>query len=179
MGQANEPDDFYALSVTTAQGKKVPLENYDGYVVLFAVVPLLKDSGMAQYYYELLEHVQSIFKYTIEIVLLPVQVETMEEEAATDIQPHAHDNAKVVLLKKMTGTTKTLDYLLNVPPTAGSLVSHEDKNLHLLRDRVTIFIVSSDGKFVERLISPTMAILERRLIVYLSQLDGDTTWRDL
>jgi hypothetical protein len=75
MGQANEPDDFYALSVTTSQGKIVPLENYEGYVVLYAVVPLLKDSGMAQYYYELLEHVQStIFKYTIEIVLLPVQV---------------------------------------------------------------------------------------------------------
>jgi hypothetical protein len=39
------------------------------------------------------------------------------------------------------------------------------------KDRASIYVISTDGRYVERLISPSLTELERRIIVYSKQLE--------
>jgi hypothetical protein len=162
MAQAMDPESFYQLEFTTHEGKTFDLEDYQEYVTLFAVVPLLP--GMSQYYYELVHHVQTIFPYILETIVLPLRGE--RKNHGIHIKPHT--KTKVVLLKETTVSTSQLDYFLKqIRPIAGS------ESLDIRMDRVTFFIVSTDGKHVERLISPTMKMLERRVQVFLQELDSN------
>ena len=161
MAQAIDPESFYQLEFTTHEGKTFDLVDYEGYVTLFAAVPLLP--GMSQYYYELIHHVQNIFPYTLETIVQPLHA---EEQNGIHIKPHT--NTPVVLLKETTVSAGQLDYFLNqIRPIAGS------ESLDIRMDRVTFFIVSTDGKHIERLISPTMKMLERRVQVFLQELDSN------
>lgn len=163
MTQSMDPESFYQLEFTTHEGKTFDLEDSQGYVTLFATVPLLP--GMSQYYYELIHHVQTIFPYTLETIVLPLHAGE-DKNNGVHITPHA--KSKVVLLKETTVSTSQLDYFLNqIRPIAGS------ESLDIRVDRVTFFIVSTDGKHVERLISPTMKMLERRVQVFLQELDSN------
>ena len=163
MAQAVDPESFYQLQFKTHEGKTFDLEDYEGFVTLFAAVPLLP--GMSQYYYELIHHVQNIFPYTLETIVQPLNAYA-EEQNGIHIKPHT--NTKVVLLKETTVSAGPLDYFLNqIHPIAGS------ESLDIFMDRVTFFIVSTDGKHIERLISPTMKMLERRLQVFLQELDSN------
>ena len=159
MARAVDPESFYQLQFTTHDGKTFDLEDYEGYVTLFAAVPLLP--GMSQYYYELIHHVQTIFPYTLETIVQPLHA---EKTNSIHIKPHT--NTKVVLLKETTESTSQLDYFLTqIRPVAGS------ESLDIRMDRVTFFIVSTDGRHVERLISPTMKMLERRVQFLLQELE--------
>jgi hypothetical protein len=161
MAQAMDPESFHQLEFTTHEGKTFDLDDYQGYVTLFAVVPLLP--GMSQYYYELVHHVQTIFPYTLETIVMP-----LHGEKKNDIHIKPHTQTKVVLLKETTLKTRQLDYFSKqIRPLAGS------ESLDIRMDRVTFFIVSTDGKHIERLISPTMKVLERRIQVFLQELDSD------
>ena len=67
-GEVPDPEEeLYSLTIQTAKGSILSLEDFYGYVTLYAVVPLLP--GMAQYYYEMLEHVNRVYSYTLEILV--------------------------------------------------------------------------------------------------------------
>ena len=164
-GYPDEESLLYSLDVVTAKGSELSLEEYAGYVTIVAIVPLLQ--GMAQFYYELLEHVQSIYPYTLQILLLPCAVISNEPEKklkAVNIKPR--DKPKVVLLKPMIGQSPLVDYFVK---KVKIYTGWDDTKV--FPDRVTMFIVSANGEFVERAVSPTLHELERRIGVYSMQLD--------
>jgi hypothetical protein len=156
----DDPQQIFSdLSVMRSNGKILSLEDYEGYVTLYAVVPLLP--GMAQFYYELLEHVQAVYPYTVQTLIEPYI--TMET-TTTSITITPHDEPKTILLEPAVRPTQVLDYMLNAPQVAGN----PDTTFKL--DRVTIWLISADGMFLERLNSPSMSLLERRVAVFLKQM---------
>jgi len=116
----------------------------------------------------MLEHVGSIYPFTVQFLLLPWQ--TGEEGVSTDqnleslLMPQSYPKTHVILLEPVSMPTAALNYLLQAKIVAGN----DDATLK--EDRVTTFLISSDGMYVERLLSPTITLLERRIGVYLQQL---------
>ena len=188
-----DPEAFFQLTVKTASSSsaaaaavsstatvasnnnEMSLEDFEGYVTLFAVVPT-NYLGMAMFYYDMLEHIATIYPFTVRFILLPWQskVVVTEEDPSKEqettivdavFQPQRYQNPKVVLLEPSSRPTKALEYLLHAPIVAGN-----GEDVALQEDRVTIFLVSADGMFIERLVSPTITLLERRLAVFLLQL---------
>jgi hypothetical protein len=172
-----DPEDLYRLQVTKHDKRTIlELEDFEGYVTMYAVLPLLP--GMAQFYYELLEHVQGIYKYTVQTLVEPHKV---VPDVVVDDSTNSNDddddmsileplpNAKTILLQPSQNNEASdlLQYMLE----AGELMAGNDYGSTFHGDRVTIFLVSADGKFIERLISPTMTLLERRIAVFLKQLE--------
>lgn len=171
----DDPEAFFQLTVTKAEdGKTLSLENYEGYVTVFAVVPTAY-TGMAKFYYDMLEHIAAVYPFTVQFIVLPWQSskdDNTEEGGDIDdlFAPHRYTKPKVVLLEQVAASARpthhpALEYLLNAKIVAGN-----GEDTELKDDRVTTFLVSSDGMFVERLVSPTITLLERRLGVYLLQL---------
>jgi hypothetical protein len=159
-----DPEDFFQMQVTKQNGNTLELQDFEGYVTLYAVIPLMP--GMAQFYYEMLEHVQTIFPYTVETLVAPyITTSTVgnnnNNNNVVTITPHKEP--KTILLKEEKEPTPVLEYLMNAEIVAGN------DDTDLLMDRVTIFIVTVDGMFIERLTSPTMRLLERRVSVFLMQ----------
>jgi hypothetical protein len=152
-----DPEEFYNLQVTKANGNIMELEDFEGYVTVYAILPLLP--GMAQFYYELLEHVQSVYPYTVEMLVLPYR---LEEEQDVTIQ--LHEKPKVTVLQETMRPTNVLDFIANAPIVAGN------EETEFFVDRVTVWLVSVDGRFFERLVSPTVTLLEQRIPVFLKQL---------
>ena len=156
----HDPEIFFQMQVTKQDGKSLDLEDFEGYVTLYATIPLIP--GMSQFYYEMLEHVQGIFPYTIETLVAPYNI-SLADEVCVSITPR--QEPKTILLKEVIEPSPVLEYLVNAEIVAGN------DEAALLLDRVTIFIVSTDGVYIERLISPTMPLLERRVSVFLMQMD--------
>jgi hypothetical protein len=157
--ERDDPDKFFQMDIVTKpKGKITSLEGNEGYLTLFAVVPLLP--GMAQYYYEAIEHIAQVYKYTLVPMVLPYQVSTtdLEDNDAQEIK--VIPNAKVILLETGESSRLVLDYLLQRPVVAGNY--QLTGNL----DRPTIFLVSHTGMYIERIVSPSMESLERRIKVH-------------
>jgi hypothetical protein len=156
-----DPEDFFRMQVTKQNGNTLELEDFEGYVTLYAVIPLMP--GMAQFYYEMLEHVQTIFPYTVETLVAPYITSSNVRNNNNDVTITPHKEPKTILLQVEKEPTPVLEYLMNAEIVAGN------DDTDLLMDRVTIFIVTVDGMFIERLTSPTMRLLERRVSVFLMQ----------
>ena len=58
--QRHDPDQFYNFQVVTSKGKTHTLEDHEGYITIVAIVPLLP--GVAQYYYDVIEHMSHVYK---------------------------------------------------------------------------------------------------------------------
>jgi hypothetical protein len=175
--ERDDPEQFFNLEVTTSKGTKYSIESNEGYITLFAVLPLL--NGVAQYYYDAIEHISHVYKYT----LVPIVYPFMTESATMALIRPAKD-AKTILLMSGSSTslssssidnnnhadpnTSTLQYLLSRPIVAGN-----DQHVELDTDRPTIFLISHDGMYVERLIAPTMETIERRIKVYEQAMNFD------
>jgi hypothetical protein len=156
--------EFFDQSVTGQDGKRISLEDFEGYVTLYAILPLVPS---AQYYYELLEHIHKIFPYTVEILLMPYQEmeEIDKEDKTTTVAIKPQDNPHVTFLQQET-RPDLLFYLWE------SNVYGGERNMKdVPKDRASIYVISTDGRFVERLISPSVTDLERRISVYLKQLE--------
>jgi hypothetical protein len=156
--------EFFDQSVTRQDGKRMSLEDFEGYVTLYAILPLVPS---AQYYYELLEHIHKIFPYTVEILVMPYQEieEIDKEDKTTTVAIKPHDNPHVTFLQQET-RPDLLFYLWESKVYGG-----EENLKDVPKDRPSIYVISTDGRFVERLISPSLTDLERRIIVYLKQLE--------
>jgi hypothetical protein len=157
--ERSDPENFYQLHVTESNGQIKSLEDNEGYLTLFAVLPVLP--GMAQYYYDAIDHISSVYKYTLVPIILPI---SMKNNVENDIQPI--QNSKCMLLKSEKEETvksnhnTVLQYLLTRKPVAGN------SQLEFTLDRPTIFLVSHTGMYVERIVAPTMEMLERRIKVH-------------
>lgn len=161
----DDPEEFFQLEVTKADGKRLSLEDHEGYVNVYAVLPL-EYPGMAQFYYDMFEHIGTVFPFTVEIMVLPWQ-EPPEDHATKDVAARLvknHEKPRVLVLESTSQSTNELDYLTNAGVVAGNV----EPTLYV--DRVTIFLVTADGMFIERLVSPPMPLLERRISVHLKQL---------
>ena len=183
------------------------LEDYEGYVTVVAVVPTAYP-GMAQFQYQLLEHVASVYPFTVQILLVPLDPppqnnnnhpthnkdDELEPSSSSETPPPprwkpprrngSNNNNKVMILEPMTLTVTTttppslstsfrlVEYLAQAHIVAGNHASRPSPPSALVwDDRVTIFLVSFDGMFIERLIAPTLVELERRIAVHLLQLE--------
>ena len=200
-----DPDDNYYSQdiniIVTGGGnvvKSTSIEDLvEGYVTVFVMMPMkdddgkANDSGMIQYYYELLYHIASIYKYSLQVFLQPLDVSPNAEKdlpkkkkknkhndiVGKYIKQHPQGSDKVKNLVLLETTTKqTIPTVINnfvlatKPMAAGGITQDEYEPRIIGNDRVAIYIVSADAKFVEQLISPPIHVLEQRLGVYISQL---------
>ncbi len=98
-----------------------------------------------------------MYKYTLIPMILPLAVE--DNVPSIDNLP-SNENARSILLEKGDRSNRILRYLQSREIVAGNHA------LELTLDRPTIFLVSHTGMYVERLVAPTMELLERRIKVH-------------
>ncbi len=159
-----DPEIFFQMEVTPAADSDLSLEDFEGYVTIYAVIPT-HFPGMAKFYYDMLEHIASVYPFTVQFLVLPWQSQDDTTNDMNDLFAlQRYQKRHAVILEPVFQPTTVLNYLLEAKIVAGN------DNAYLKEDRVTIFLVSSDGIYVERLLSPTITLLERRIGVYLQQL---------
>jgi hypothetical protein len=168
VGTADDPEEFYSYKIRTISQAVIETDRFEGYVTVVGFIPLLP--GMAAYYYEMMEHLHTVFKPRVEFVAIPMDlylgihikrheprpnVLVLEEETAPDMHP-------------------LIQFLTKVKPRNGAGVKDHHGDMHqapLQTDRVTLYIVSANAYYVERMISPTMGELEQKIGVYLKTID--------
>jgi hypothetical protein len=173
-GHVEWPGYFYSLQMplggqdpNATKKKMVQFERFEDYIVLVAVVPLLP--GMAHYMYDALDHLQKTFPYTLEVLILPLLPNKGDEEAAPTIVPKPH--SKVIVTEPLYHKNNHIFYL-NIP-----VLNHLSKNAlssrdrELDRDRVTVFVVSINGKIIERMEQPSLVQLDKYVAHYQRELD--------
>jgi hypothetical protein len=160
MNESTNPEGFFELEFTTHQGKTFDLEDYQGYVTIFAVVPLMH--GMSQYFYDIFDHVQNIYPYTIQTIVMPLK----KDNAANDVHIVPNPKSKVTLLEETDMSTHQLEYFFS----KNRAIAGSD-TMAVATDRVSVFLVSTDGVHMEKVISPTLRKLERRIQVFLRELN--------
>ena len=184
--ERTNPEQFYELRVekmhegASNKGTDTSLENNEGYITMYAVLPMLP--GMTEYYYRAIEHIAQVYKYTLVAMILPYYDTTENKQDDTSpisilksIVGSQAGEAKSILLTGYDARQKTdnevLEYLLSRDAVAGTLDpenhggSDENDNT-LLITRLNVFLVSHTGMFIERVVSPTMEIIERRIKVH-------------
>lgn len=149
--------------------------------------------GMAQYYYNAIEHIAHVYKYTVVAMILPYY--RTSDKHDDSVSENADSNILETILKERKGVGKiekrnamaksillegysaeqesennVLKYLLSrevvgVRDDSNSDQKNQDDNM-LFSSRPNIFLVSYNGMFMERLVSPTMEMIERRIKVY-------------
>jgi hypothetical protein len=168
VGTADDPEDFYSHQIRNISRAVIDTDRFEGYVTVVAFIPLLP--GMAAYYYNMMEHLHVVFRPTVQFVAIPMDlgldlhirlraprpnVLVFEEETAPELHP-------------------LIQFLTKVKPRNGAGVKDHHGEMHqshLQTDRVTIYIVSADAYFVERMTSPTMGELEQKIGVYMKTID--------
>ncbi|MGK3746495.1 MAG: hypothetical protein ACI8RD_008468 [Bacillariaceae sp.] len=187
--QRTDPEQLYELYVKrAADDVSISLEENEGYVTLYAVIPMLP--GMAQYYYDAIEHIAHVYKYTLVAMILPYYDDD-DQSAAASSSPSSSilqtiiDNSlgdknkkktKSILLEghRKGGNTPNpvLEYLLSREVVAGNFnLNNNNYNESILMTTPNIFLISHTGMFIERLVSPTIEMIERRLKVHLLAMD--------
>lgn len=169
IGTAHDnPDALYDVgTLRTYQGKRVDADRFEGFVTVVAIVPLLP--GMAVYYYEMLEHLHKVFAPKVEFVVMPIDHEV-------GIHIKLRSDAKVVVLEEESAvdTHPWVKHLTSIKPRTGTMTKDHTgviMQTPLHTDRVTVYIVSADGYYVEKLVSPSMGLLEQKVGVYLKTID--------
>jgi hypothetical protein len=160
-------DDEVVPTLRTYKGKIVGTERFEGTVTVVCILPLLP--GMAVYYYEMLEHLHGVFAPKVEFVILPI-----DHQEGIHIQ--IRKNPKVLVMEEESSiwTHPWVKHLTSIKPRSGAAEkNHRDEivQVELNTDRVTFYIVSADGYYIERLVSPTMANLKERVMIYLKTID--------
>jgi hypothetical protein len=172
--ERSSPEQFFNLKATRqvvvndrrdANSLTMSMDDNEGYITLYAILPLIQ--GMAQYYYDAIEHVANVYRYTLVAMILPYPTLTPNDEDATD-------SVKNILIP----VEKSKSILLQQPPThrdhpdvlqyilTREVVAGNHFDIALALDRPTIFLISHNGMYIERLVAPTMETLERRVKVY-------------
>lgn len=166
-GTPDNPEGLWDVNtLRTYQGKRIDADRFEGYVTVIAILPLLP--GMAFYYYEMMETLHSQFAPKGEFVILPIDL-------GEGIHIKMRDKPNVVILEEESAveTHPWVQHLTSVKPRSGAASrNHRDEivQVDLPTDRLTIYVVSSDGYFVERLTVPTMAALQRKITVYMKTI---------
>eukprot|EP00536_Pseudo-nitzschia_multiseries_P009031 jgi/Psemu1/241747/estExt_Genewise1.C_2440050 len=205
--ERNDPKQFYDFRAKRATAASdMSLEENEGYITLFAVLPIRP--GMTQYYYNAIEHIANVYKYTVVAMILPVHGVAEEQEQEQDDNANGSstttaslsDNAaimasilesrndpaygksraKSILLEEYDIGSKSkneiLEYMRTRPVIAGVLhhgEPEESMDRTLFMRMPNIFLVSHNGMFIERMISPTMETIERRIKVHELAMENE------
>ena len=180
VGTASDnPDALYeagALRTYETNGGRgtVDSDRFEGYVLVLAVVPLLP--GMAVYYYEMMEHLHGVFEPKVEFVLLPIDIGW-----GIHLKTREKENGNVVVFDEESANTVTethpwMKHLSSIKPRSGRGTKEYGDGMiieqrPLQTERVSVYIVSADGYFVEQLIVPTMSKLKERIWMYTKTMD--------
>ena len=181
-------DDLFELATPLPPGggeggnnnKLLSWDRFEGYVTLVAVIPLLP--GMAQYYYDMMEHLHSVFPYTLEIVVFPLKItqeEEAEEEDSTDGHPpppppvvklKIPENSKIVVAKELEATGHTMG---TGTIESNPILEYIEEAINpgspfLFTDRVITYVISFNAKFIEKDASPSLDFLERLVSHHLT-----------
>ena len=192
--ERSDPDQFFALharripstrGASNRNDKIISLEDNEGYVTMYAILPMLP--GMAEYYYDAIDHIAQVYKYTLVAMILPYYDTTIEQD---DSKPSSSKSIldSIVQSREIAATmpksimlegydvqrnpeNEILEYLLTREVVAGTLdpqsqYSRSGKDNELLLTRPNIFLVSHTGMFIEHVVSPTMEMIERRIKVH-------------
>eukprot|EP00531_Pseudo-nitzschia_arenysensis_P013656 CAMPEP_0116117472 /NCGR_PEP_ID=MMETSP0329-20121206/1592_1 /TAXON_ID=697910 /ORGANISM="Pseudo-nitzschia arenysensis, Strain B593" /LENGTH=199 /DNA_ID=CAMNT_0003611041 /DNA_START=269 /DNA_END=868 /DNA_ORIENTATION=- len=186
--ERGDPEQFYELSVNKVpvganakynKGTNMSLEDNEGYVTMYAVLPMLP--GMAEYYYHAIEHIAHVYKYTLVAMIMPYYDAAFDGDSSVSssilksIFDSRSTETKSILLTgydvKQKAENEVLEYLLSRQVVAGTLdpddkSSPKTNDNRLLMTRPNIFLVSHTGMFIERVVSPTMQMIERRIKVH-------------
>ncbi len=162
-------EEFYSGTLRTFQGKRIDADRFEGFVTVVAIVPLLP--GMAFYYYEMMETLHTQFDPKVEFVIIPIDL-------GEGIHIRLHPKPNVVILEEETAveTHSWVQHLTSIKPRSGAATkNHRDEvvQVDLPTDRLTVYVVSSDGYFVERMTVPTMAMLQRTIAIFLKTIGYD------
>ena len=201
-------------SLRTRHGDTIDTDRFEGSVILAGIVPLLP--GMAVYYYEMMEHLHSVFGIKgCEFVIIPIdhelgihikergdggEMQFTREDTRTNNRQNKKKQGVLVLEEQPISIIEKhpwVKHLMSVKPRSGaalrdSIIDDDDDEVGqtqqddtatsgitavsqtpLHTDRVTFYIVSADGYFVERVISPSLATLRKKVATYLRTVDYD------
>jgi hypothetical protein len=175
VGTAHDnPDALYDVgTLRTYRGKRIEADRFEGFVLVLAVVPLLP--GIAVYYYEMMEHLHTVFAPHVEFVIMP-----MDHGHGIHIHQRDEGVGKVVVLEEESATTALekhpwIQHLTSIKPRRGLGTKEHGNGDEILQrplqtDRVTFYIVSADGYYVESLISPSMEQLQQKINTYIKTI---------
>jgi hypothetical protein len=190
--QRTDPEQLYELHAKRSDVVSMSLEENEGYVTLYAVIPMLP--GMAQYYYNAIEHIANIYKYTLVAMILPyydddqsttsspsssilqsITDKTLGENTSNNNNNKKKKTKSILLEGHKRGENvpnPVLEYLLSREVVAGNFnLNKNNNNESILMTTPNIFLISHTGMFIERMVSPTMEMIERRLKVHLRAMD--------
>ena len=155
--------EFFKMGAKSANGKTVDFERFDGYVTLIAALPLMP--GMAQYYYELTELFASKYPYTLATMILPF--------APTDNPPTLLDFSKHQQRRSIVLETHVAESLGSHPIVKylESAKRNQDTTDPLYSDRAILFVVSHEGKLIERRVCPNKQQMDKLLAHYFWRQD--------
>lgn len=97
---------FYEFRWRDYQGKRVNFEDFFGEIVIVASIPMLP--GLAQFHYELLNHVLDVYKYGVEIVVVP-----MKGQDGIAIEPTKGSKIRILEGLENDASHKVVGYLSN------------------------------------------------------------------
>lgn len=144
--------DFYNYSFKDKVGNSLDMEDLaKGKATMFAVVPLWQ--SQAQYFYLLMETIRDRYKATTQAFLLPMVVdfEPDPEEGAFDITPN--HIPRVNLLNETSPDTVITHPFMHFLHSIRYSSGYPEFNIYT--DRPVLFIISPNGKTIERLVVPT------------------------
>ncbi|KAL3912016.1 MAG: hypothetical protein SGILL_007051 [Bacillariaceae sp.] len=139
--------DFYKYSFEGQDSEELSMrEMAKGKATMFAVVPLWE--SQAQYFYELLEEVRKDYKQDTQALLLPMDADPTDVVTIEPFHsPRVHilntTNPAAIGGHPFLGFVSTLRY------------SSGFRDFNVFTDRPVLFMISPDGKLVERLVVPT------------------------
>lgn len=163
----NDQEALWEGTLRTISGRRIDADRFEGSVLVVALLPLLP--GMAKYYYEMMETLHEKFQPKVEFVIIPIDV-----NEGIHIKPRSLPKVVILEEESAIGAHPWVKHLHNVMPKSGAASKdHNDQigQLELPTDRLTVYLVSADGYFVERMTVPTMAALQKQIGLYLRTMD--------
>jgi hypothetical protein len=163
--------NFYDMSFPMTDGPSLDMNNMSrGKVTMFAFLPLWEGHG--QYNYELLELVRTLYPETTEALLLPIDIHDYElTHPRFELKPYGEHKdymdkgaKQVHILPEVKpqdiGSHRFLKFVQSLLHRSGAA------NFDVYTDRPAIFVVSSDGTLVDRLVAPTLETLQATVEKY-------------
>jgi hypothetical protein len=162
VGKCRKNDDcnFYNYNFVDKMGNHLDMnELAKGKATMFAVVPLWE--SQAQYFYQLLETIRDNYKAETQAFLLPIVVDFQPdpEEGAFEITPYHIPRVTLLNETRPNGflSHPFMHFLHSVRHSSG----YPEFNVYT--DRPVLFIISPNGKTIERLVIPTYQQVEESL----------------
>ena len=146
---------FYQFRWRDYQGKRVNFEDFDGEIVIVATIPMLP--GLAQYNYDLLNHVLDVYKYGVEVVVVP-----MKGQDGIAIEPKEGSRIRILEGLENDANHKVVSYLAKFIQKG----KFDGKLLNA-------FIVGPLGNRITLHISPDMLTYRKYVDIELNEMDTE------